>query len=105
MSIRPPNATGIAAGIVLALFFGAGAATAAQLITGADIKDGTVSTKDLKNNNVSSKDIKDGTVSSLDVEWPRKERVAQHYSLPAARDQLVCIERQRGVIPCDQSAR
>jgi hypothetical protein len=48
---------------------------------------------------------RDGVVSSVDVDWPRKERVPQHYSLAMVRDQVVCIERQRGVIPCDQSAR
>ena len=43
---------------------------------------------------------RDGALESLDVEWPRKDRDPQHYSLPLTRDQLVCIERQRGVVAC-----
>jgi FG-GAP-like repeat/ASPIC and UnbV/FG-GAP repeat len=43
---------------------------------------------------------RDGALSAVDVEWPRQDRAPQHYSLPMVRDQLVCIERQRGVVPC-----
>lgn len=43
---------------------------------------------------------REGALESVDIEWPRKERAVQHYSLPMVRDQLVCIERQRGVVPC-----
>ena len=43
---------------------------------------------------------RDGALASLDIEWPRRERTPQHYSLPMLRDQLVCLERQRGVVPC-----
>ncbi len=43
---------------------------------------------------------RDGGVDGVEVEWPRKERAARRYPLPHARDQLVCIERQRGVVPC-----
>jgi hypothetical protein len=52
---------------VVALIVTATTATAATLITGADIKDGTVASADLKDNNVKSVDIKDGTVSSADL--------------------------------------
>ncbi|HEX6838369.1 MAG TPA: ASPIC/UnbV domain-containing protein, partial [Polyangia bacterium] len=43
---------------------------------------------------------REGALESVDIEWPRKDRAPRHYSLPMVRDQLVCIERQRGVIPC-----
>ena len=42
-------------------------ATAAALITSADIKDNTVQSKDLKNNNIASADIKDATITSADI--------------------------------------
>ena len=77
MVIRPPNVTGIVTGVVLALIVSGGAAVGAKLITGNDIKNGTITTKDikngtvssddLKNNNVKSGDIKDGTVASADI--------------------------------------
>jgi hypothetical protein len=54
-------------GAVAILIVTAGTATAAKLITGADIKDGSVASADLKNNNIASGDIKDGTVSSADL--------------------------------------
>jgi hypothetical protein len=43
---------------------------------------------------------RDGTADAVDIEWPTKQRAARHYALPQARDQLVCIERQRGVVAC-----
>ena len=77
MVIRPPNVTGIVTGVVLALIVSGGAAVGAKLITGNDIKNGTITTKDikngtvssddLKNNNVKSGDIKDGTVATKDL--------------------------------------
>ena len=54
-------------GLILALLVGGGAAVAAKLITGKDIKNNTVTTKDVKNNNLKSKDLKNGTVSSKDI--------------------------------------
>ena len=61
----------------MALIVSGGAAVGAKLITGNDIKNGTITTKDikngtvssddLKNNNVKSGDIKDGTVASADI--------------------------------------
>lgn len=67
MRIRPPTPSGLVIGAVAILIVTAGTATAAKLITGADIKDGSVASADLKNNNIASGDIKDGTVSSADV--------------------------------------
>jgi hypothetical protein len=67
MRIRPPTLSGVAIGAVVVLIVTAATATAAALITGADIKDNTVASADLKNNNVASADLKDGTVSSADL--------------------------------------
>lgn len=44
---------------------------------------------------------RDGALESVDVEWPQRDRSPRHYSLPTTRDRLVCIERQRGVVPCE----
>lgn len=56
-------------GIVAAIAFAgsAGAATAAKLITGKDIKDGSITAKDLKNNTITNKKIKDGTITGAKV--------------------------------------
>jgi len=43
-------------------------ATAALVITGNDIKNGTVTTKDIKNDNLKSKDIKNGTLKTADFD-------------------------------------
>jgi hypothetical protein len=59
--------SGVAIGAVVVLIVTAATATAAALITGADIKDNTVASADLKNNNVASVDIKDGSISSADI--------------------------------------
>jgi hypothetical protein len=67
MRIRPPTLSGVALGAVVVLIVTATAATAAKLITGADIKDGTVASADLKNNDVKSADIKDGAVASAEI--------------------------------------
>lgn len=45
----------------------AGGATAAKLITGKQIKNGTVTTLDLKNNNVKGTDLRNGTVGFADL--------------------------------------
>ncbi|WP_134739597.1 hypothetical protein [Nocardioides sp. 503] len=45
----------------------AGGATAAKMITGKQIKNGTVTTKDVKNNNLTGKDVRDGTLAGGDV--------------------------------------
>jgi len=52
---------------VLALFVAlGGSATAAVLITGKNVKDGTLTGKDIKNNSVGSVDVKDGDLLTKD---------------------------------------
>jgi hypothetical protein len=52
---------------VLALFVAlGGSATAAVLITGKNVKDGTLTGKDIKNNSVGSIDVKDGDLLAKD---------------------------------------
>lgn len=64
--IRIPNkATCIS--IVALVFAVTGTATAAGLITGAQIKNNTVDSIDLRNNTVASQDVKNGSLTSLDV--------------------------------------
>jgi hypothetical protein len=77
MRFRPPTLSGVALGAAVVLIVTATTATAAALITSADIKnntvasvdikDGTITSADIKNNIVASVDIKDGTVSSADI--------------------------------------
>ena len=67
MRVRPPTLSGVALGAVVVLIVTAATATAAALITSADIKNNTVASVDLKNNNIVSADIKDGTISSADI--------------------------------------
>jgi hypothetical protein len=50
--------------VVVAL---AGASTAAKMITGKQIKNGTVTTKDIKNNNLKGVDVKNGSLTGADV--------------------------------------
>lgn len=50
----------IVVGLILAA---AGTATAAKLITGDDIKDGTITSADIKNGTIQGKDIKKGTIA------------------------------------------
>jgi hypothetical protein len=53
---------------VAVLFVGlAGTATAAKLLTGKDIKNGSITGKDIKNGTVASKDIKNGTIAGTDI--------------------------------------
>ena len=67
MRVRPPTFSGVAIGAAVVLIVTATTATAAALITSADIKDNTVQSKDLKNNNIASADIKDATITSADI--------------------------------------
>ncbi len=67
MRVRPPTFSGVAIGAAVVLIVTATTATAAALITSADIKDNTVQSKDLKNNNIASGDIKDATITSADI--------------------------------------
>jgi Collagen triple helix repeat (20 copies) len=50
-----------------ALLVGAGTATAAQLITGADVEDGSLTSADIKYNSLSHRDIRDESVLSRDI--------------------------------------
>jgi hypothetical protein len=43
---------------------------------------------------------KDGALSSLAITWPGPKRETQKLSFPSLRDQLVCVERASGVVPC-----
>ena len=54
-------------GLFLALVVGGGAAVAAELITGEDIADGTVTKVDIKDNNLTGTDLKDGSVGKIDI--------------------------------------
>ena len=67
MRVRPPTLSGVALGAAVVLIVTAATATAAALITSADIKNNTVASVDLKNNNIASGDIKDGTITSADI--------------------------------------
>ena len=67
MRIRPPSPSGIALCAFMVLLFGAGTAVGANLITGKDIKNGSVTTNDIKNNNLTTKDIKDGSLKGADI--------------------------------------
>ena len=62
----PSKATCIST--VALLFAVTGTATAAGLITGAQIKDNTVGSPDLRNNAVATQDIKNNSVTSLAVQ-------------------------------------
>jgi hypothetical protein len=51
----------------IVLICGATTAGAAKLITGSDVKDGSLTGKDIKNGSLSGKDVKDGTVAMKDL--------------------------------------
>jgi hypothetical protein len=57
----------IAACAITALAVGAGTATAAQLITGKQIKDGSVTSADIKNNSLTGRDIGNGSVGMSEL--------------------------------------
>lgn len=52
---------------VLLVVGGAGGAAAAKLITGKQIKNGTITSVDLKNGSATGADVRDGSLSGLDV--------------------------------------
>lgn len=54
-------------GVVLLVAGLAGGATAAKLITGKQIKNGTVTTADVKNESLRSADVRNGSLSGVDV--------------------------------------
>jgi hypothetical protein len=41
-----------------------------------------------------------GALDQLEVVWPRKDRAPQTLTFPSLRDQLVCVDREAGVVPC-----
>lgn len=53
---------------VALLFAVTGTATAAGLITGAQIKDNTVGSPDLRNNSVATQDVRNNSLTTLDVQ-------------------------------------
>ena len=58
------SSAGLVALLVVGLVIAAGgAATAAKLITGKDIKNGSITSADMKNGTIKGKDIKPGTIS------------------------------------------
>lgn len=63
---RRGPATAVALAVLVLLVAMAGSATAGALITGRDIKDGTVTSKDLRNGTVTGADVKDGSLSRQD---------------------------------------
>jgi hypothetical protein len=60
--------------VVLAVAF-AGGATAAKLITGKDIKNGTVTTMDVKNKSLKGVDVKDGSLGEADLNSAAKAKL------------------------------
>jgi len=56
----------------------AGSATAAKLITGKQIKDGTVTTKDVKNGSLKGADVKNGSLRAADLAPNAKNEVRVH---------------------------
>ena len=57
----------VAAVAVTVVFLGAATAGAAALITGQDIKDGSLAAKELKNNTIGSNKVKDGSLGTVDT--------------------------------------
>lgn len=57
----------VAGGALLLVAGGVGGATGAALITGADIKDGSITKLDLGKNSVIGTKIKDGTITAVDM--------------------------------------
>lgn len=68
MNLRPRiSASNLAAGLVLGLVLGGGAAYAANEFTGKNIKNGTLTGADVKNKSLTGADLKDGSVKALDI--------------------------------------
>ncbi|MCP3420816.1 hypothetical protein [Nocardioides pinisoli] len=65
-SVRRGLPTLAIAGVLVAVSATSGA-TAAFVITGNDIKNGTITSKDIKNETLKSKDVKDGTLRTKDL--------------------------------------
>jgi hypothetical protein len=45
---------------------------------------------------------RDGALESLAIEWPQKDRAPQKLAFPKLRDQLVCVDRTAGPVPCQR---
>ena len=71
--IRRPRASTVIASLALFVALG-GSATAATLITGAKVKDGTITAKDLKSSAVTGSKVKNGSLSSSDLSKSSQER-------------------------------
>jgi hypothetical protein len=66
-SLRNHGLRTIAAIAAIALICGATTAGAAKLITGSDVKDGSLTGKDIKNGSLTGEDVKDGSLSGKDI--------------------------------------
>jgi len=64
--IRRPRASTVIASLALFVALG-GSATAATLITGAKIKNGTITNKDVKNSTLTGSKVKNGSLSPSDI--------------------------------------
>ena len=60
------TATGATLGLVFLVAALGGPANAAALITGQQIKDGTVASRDVKNNSLTARDVREGSLSRAD---------------------------------------
>jgi len=69
--IRRPRASTVIASLALFVALG-GSATAATLITGTQIKNGSLTAKDVKNSSVTGADVKNGALGSADFGKPVK---------------------------------
>ena len=67
MSILSSRITAVALGAVLLVGVGATGATAAKLITGSQIKDGTITAADVANNSLRGTDIADSSLTGKDI--------------------------------------
>lgn len=67
MSVWKNRTTAVVAGAVVVVGLGATGATAARLITGADIKNGTVESVDVANNSLTSADIGYNSLKGTDI--------------------------------------
>jgi len=64
--IRRPRASTVIASLALFVALG-GSATAATLITGAKVKNGTITAKDVKNSTLTGSKVKNGSLSASDL--------------------------------------
>jgi hypothetical protein len=73
--LRRPSPALVVALIALFVSLGGVSFGAAVLITGKQIKDGTVGTRDLKNNDVRGKDVRTNTLTGKDIKESRLGKV------------------------------